>query len=399
MDKAKTNIIISSSKISLFFIALGVFGFLILILPILSKNYDFKELGPMGDLIGGLLNPIIGIAAALLTFLAFYIQYQANLQVQRQFRLQKFESQFYEMIRLYRENVNEFKYQKYKNKNESKFTYENRHVLSIIFQEFIDCYRDVSKYSRGLNYDEILILQYREKLDTIVKKINPNIDLKELAIIDIAYTIVFYGLGEEGESVIRLNFKKKYSDSYFYKLLFFLKLKPKKENIKRFKKWKVLRKMELPKLYIIVKRLYDADKRNKGIELLSENELFYIRNKKYDKYYGGHQFRLGHYFRHLFQSFKFLNKQIFLSESQKYEYGKLYRAQLSNYEQALLLININSLSSLGMKWEYVPENGENFNYSNKLITKYNLIKNLPGEMMFGITYKTYYPAVSYETEK
>ena len=117
----------------------------------------------------------------------------------------------------------------------------------------------------------------------------------------------------------------------------------------------------------------------------------------YEKYYGGHQFRLGHYFRHLFQSYKYLNNHPDLLDKEKYEYGKMYRAQLSTYEQALLLVN--SISSLGMKWELTPENAKTSKNSTRLITKYNLIKNLPGKHLSGIRYATYYPKVSYESDE
>ena len=79
----------------------------------------------------------------------------------------------------------------------------------------------------------------------------------------------------------------------------------------------------------------------------------------------------------------------------KYKYGKMLRAQLSTYEQAILLIN--SISSLGMKWDYNPEKYENDKINPKLITEFQLIKNLPGEQMFGIKYNVYYPNVKFET--
>lgn len=75
--------------------------------PAFTDNLDFTSKGAIGDTIGGLMNPFIAISASILTFMAFYIQYKANQEVQKQFKIQQFESQFYEMLRLHKENVNE----------------------------------------------------------------------------------------------------------------------------------------------------------------------------------------------------------------------------------------------------------------------------------------------------
>lgn len=91
--------------------------------------YSFIGKGEIGDTFGGLMSPFINLSAVIVTGLAFYMQYRANrLQVhifrkqlnedQQQFqdeqnvqrqnvRYQQFESQFYEMLRLHKENVNE----------------------------------------------------------------------------------------------------------------------------------------------------------------------------------------------------------------------------------------------------------------------------------------------------
>lgn len=72
--------------------------------------------GYTGDTIGGLMNPFIALAGVIVTGLAFYIQYDANQQQRenlrqeisrqdKQIKLQQFESQFYEMLKLHRENI------------------------------------------------------------------------------------------------------------------------------------------------------------------------------------------------------------------------------------------------------------------------------------------------------
>ena len=100
-----------------------------------------------------------------------------------------------------------------------------------------------------------------------------------------------------------------------------------------------------------------------------------------------------------------LNENEFLSNEEKYFYGKTLRAQLSTYEQSLLFIN--SISSLGMDWEFNFEMEQNKKLKNNfklddkfgLITKYNLIKNLPGNHFNGIIYKNFYPNVNYENNE
>ena len=56
---------------------------LICCLPwLLAKHswIDFSTTGEIGDTIGGIMGPFIAIAAAGLTFIAFWVQYKANIQ-------------------------------------------------------------------------------------------------------------------------------------------------------------------------------------------------------------------------------------------------------------------------------------------------------------------------------
>jgi len=350
---------------------------------------NYEVTGQFGDFIGGVVGTFFALVGTLLIFLTFKEQAQNN-------KRNAFESSFFEMIRLYRANVNDITYSKTKNKE--KIEYEKRQVFRVIYNEFIECYREVKKFSNSTEVSDYITPKYEKKLLEITQRINPNISLIEMAIIDIAYNIVFYGLGTEGESLVRRNFKKKYNTKYYFKLLYYIKLKPKKSNTSRSNGWKLIRKMELAKLHPLIDDLYANRETPEKIENLSSalaQEL--PMHKPYEKYYGGHQFRLGHYFRHLFQSYKYLNEHPDLTQDEKYQYGKMLRAQLSTYEQALIMFN--SISILGMKWEFTPEKPKNPNIKTNLITTYNLIKNLPGEHLYGIKYKTYYKDVDYETDE
>jgi len=87
------------------------------------------------------------------------------------------------------------------------------------------------------------------------------------------------------------------------------------------------------------------------------------RNLRYVPF-EGHQSRLGHYYRHLYQMVRFVDDQRL--EINKYEYVKTIRAQLSTHEQALLLIN--SLTPIGSNW-----------WKKGLILNYRLVQNIPRE--------------------
>jgi hypothetical protein len=115
--------------------------------------------------------------------------------------------------------------------------------------------------------------------------------------------------------------------------------------------------------------------RETGIELDSGNlnalELLLNRRRfPNDPYYyfDGHQQRLGHYYRHLFQSISIVSQQRLI---EKRSYAKSMRAQLSTHEQLLLLIN--SFTSLGWRW-----------WQDNLIIEYGMVKNLPKGMMESI---------------
>lgn len=352
----------------------------------ISTNYEIT--GQFGDFIGGVVGTFFALTGTFLIYLTFQEQAKENKRT-------GFESSFFEMIRLHRENVNEMRYRKFK--LDDHVNYENRQVIRIIFQEFIECYREVKKFSNSKEISDYITPKYHEKLKKIISNAKSKINPIEMARIDIAYSIVFYGLGAEGESVIRRLFLKKYNPDYYFKLLYYLKLKPKRSNKERHNNWENARRLELVDLIKLVDELYKNRNHPEKTETISQQSKEFKMHLAYEKYYGGHQFRLGHYFRHLYQSFKYLNSSSALLDTEKYFYGKMMRAQLSTYEQALLFVN--SISSIGMKWELSPEIPENKKINTRLITKYNLIKNLPGYHMFGIKYKTYYKDVVYETDE
>lgn len=81
---------------------------LILILPIILAKmpfslFDFTETGQIGDTIGGITAPFIGIIAGCLTFLAFHEQYRANNKSSEDLSKERFENRFFNFINLMHE--------------------------------------------------------------------------------------------------------------------------------------------------------------------------------------------------------------------------------------------------------------------------------------------------------
>jgi len=116
-----------------------------------------------------------------------------------------------------------------------------------------------------------------------------------------------------------------------------------------------------------------------------------LKNNNYLKYYGGHQFRLGHYFRNVFHAFKLIDTTSLLIEEDKKSYSKIVRAQLSTYE--LYLLFFNSISFTGKEWEFHYLH----NKEKCLITKYEILKNISDVNIYNrINIPDYYPDINYD---
>ena len=63
-----------------------------------------SDTGAIGDTFG-IMNPFVAIAAALITFVAFWTQYQANQEMQKNSNKMQFERQFYEMLKIHCDKV------------------------------------------------------------------------------------------------------------------------------------------------------------------------------------------------------------------------------------------------------------------------------------------------------
>ncbi len=342
------------------FISFAICALVICFLPLIFTSFSnpwvsFGKSNEIGDTIGGTMGPFVALIAAFLTFFAFWEQYKANRIQREQFEkeqksladqiktqtndssLVKFESTFYEMLKIHNENVKEFRIRAAKRRSEEAIYIEGRRCFHLMFRELrmIDNALEEAIHLAGSSLDS---------------DIATNRNLKS----DLVYRIFFFGIGEDSERQLTKNFSK--------------------EQIDLFN----LVKPILKEICAEYNRKISIDKLGEygGIEF----NLSMVQNPRYKtkgklKYYPfqGHVSRLGHTYRHLYQMVKFVveQKETLLNLDAKLHYLRILRAQLSNHEQ--LLLYYNGLS-IGYKW-----------FTQEYFTTYRMIHNLPYPLAdFGI---------------
>lgn len=178
-------------------------------------------------------------------------------------------------------------------------------------------------------------------------------------------------------------------------VLFFEKIKA--FNMNKPKKWLLDDMFKLSYLFFfygvvdfdenVLKNIHSID--SKDVVLIKESMI----SEGIENYNPAYK-DLGIYFRQLYQAVTFIDNKIELNYREKYNLIKTLRVQLNIEEQYLLFAN--SLVSVGLDWE---KNRSDDN--KKLITKYNMITNLPKsyQPVEGVHFqdKEYgYPYVQYE---
>lgn len=314
--KWNNNIIIISFMLlstASFLLALSLYYTYELIENVGNFKIDYSKLGPYGDLIGGIMNPVVAFIGIIAASLAFYAQYRANSQVQKQFKIQQFESQFYEMLRIHNSNVQEM---------DIANKIKGRKCFMRMFYEF-----------------EFIYLSLFNIYDTGKDSFNWNYTKEELS--DFAYKVFFFGIGSISNRVIL----------------------------------RLIDETHHPIIVLLIKNLEDIQN-NYNPDTEDSNEVATPFEDQstiftFEMFYfpfDGHSTRLGHYYRHLFQTVSYIvNTDVITKRLEKYKYLKLVRAQLSNHEQ--LLLYYNGISSFGNEWIITD-----------YFTTHRMIKNIPLEL-------------------
>lgn len=325
-----------------------------------SGNPDSTVFADYGTFMAGIFGPLFALISAYLIYITYKTQGE-------QIDLNKFENRLNEMIRANRAIVSEMEYEV---PDDFIKVGTDRQCVSVkgqkIFVRIEKHFKEALKETESVfkkHFDNDTLFKNAEIKEKEIKLLNTYFgdskgikkDLLELLTkVNIVYLCIFYGVSNNGKPILKQIFAKTYN--------------PKSTN--------------------------------EIIEILSSKAAEWDNPSKKNpfKYYGGHQVRLGHYYRQYFMIANFVNKQTMINYETKYDYIKQLRAQLSTYEQFVFFLN--SMSTLGRIWEIDAQKNKHTKQliDKRLITKYDLVKNIPTEFIMNVEPRVIYPLVEYEQD-
>lgn len=263
--------------------------------------------------INGIVGTLFSLSGIFLLFLTFWEQ-------RRSFTKERFENRLFELIKLHRSNVDEFNIGD---------RVKGRKCFNQMINEFGHIYK----------------LAYVCRNSTEFKK--AGLFCRDEDLVDFSFKIFLFGVGYSSERQLK-NFISA-------------------EELKIFKEFIEPRLVDIQTAY---SKFRAANKDDffewwRPLSGPKDDWTFEINYYPFD----GHTSRLAHYYRHLFQSVKYV-----VSYSADFEYNEIYsylkmlRAQLSNQEQ--LLLYYNSLSDFGKPW-----------HEKNFFTDFCFLRNLPLELV------------------
>jgi hypothetical protein len=242
--------------------------------------------GQLGDFVGGYVGTIFLLVSVVFLYSTLKSQREATA-------FEKFETKFFEMIKMHRDNVNEM----------------------------------ALGSDQGKKIFVRLVREFREILNTVnqvAKK--ESVDLSSVDKSIISYLTLFYGVGPNSSRILKAALKA-YDEKFVTQFESTINTAECKREVKE-------------------RRAFDYTP------------------------FEGHQSRLGHYYRHLYQTVQYVHKQRI--DIDKYDFVKTLRAQLTTHEQALLFLN--ALAPMGQPW-----------MTEKLLLNYRLVRNVPKDFFDNAT--------------
>lgn len=325
------------------------------------------------------LSPFIAIVAAALTFMAFLMQYRANKEMFSNYEdqrknnaKQEFEHQFYEMLRIHKENVKELKWDQWSISESSspdfvsekesfidgKFYFNNKYAFKQItgrkvffYHEFEYCFIEYCLR------DAFAIVQRLEGLNYDFKRLDDYVEF-----VKISYSI-FY----EGQSYIKTIFKG--NTSFFDECEKNLNEIEKEYDAQKsidFRRFKIPPKLNTKKEHVYLYLYFLLCRYKKSFSSFSSKSNM-DRQLLGSDLCNGHIYDLNHYYRHLYQMVKIIASydEKIVKYDEKRKYLRMLRAQLTGKEQLMLFYNW--LAGYGRDWE---------NGKNHFFTVFRMIHNI-----------------------
>ncbi len=310
----------------------GISAFILLSASFFAPNLlsvyplELHQSSNLATTVNGLMNPFIAIAAAIMTFMAFWVQYTANAKIHEENKKQQDERQFYEMLKIHRDNVDKLEFVHLESEEEANYNeYVRRFHVSYLSEK-----RYVLIHSKGQSAIQLFLKE--------LKCIYNSLDSSSVGGSD--------------------RFKKAY-DVFFNGLSFCPYLNAKDHICTRFEREYKLKCMPSKDDEILCKKKIDVNKDWENNDGLPRSSIM-----------NGHKAELNPYYRHLYLTVKLVVESNF-SEFEKEKYLKILRASLTAEEQVLLLFNWYfgklRMSGYGLKWEF----GE-----QQYFTKWGMIHNI-----------------------
>ncbi|MCI5601046.1 MAG: putative phage abortive infection protein [Hallerella sp.] len=289
---------------------------------ILDSNHIKADLSTINNGVS-ILNPFIAIAAAIVTGLAFFVQYTANQQLKNDSAKQQEERQFYEMLKIHRENVEKFDIvsagvgaQYSRIIPDSNGITKLRKIPAI--QEYVHHHHKGQNAIRCMLHEFLFLYACFQSNEKIKNDSLQDQNFKK------AYAVFFEGI-ERAFSA-----EDKSQDDY--------------KNLKTVK---------------------DAIHSQNFNKLQKIEELSKFHQLEQSILFQGHRHILNAYYRNLFLIVKSVVKSNIFDKKEKEKYLKILRAQMPDEEQTLLFFNWKS--GYGSAWE---------DKDNHFFTKWKMIHNI-----------------------
>lgn len=91
---------------------------------------DFTETGQIGDTIGGIMGPVVAMIAAYLTFIAFWVQKQANEAQRQDIKVERFNANFYNLLNIHEQITSSLEFTDLR----KNITYRGRELFRYTFE-------------------------------------------------------------------------------------------------------------------------------------------------------------------------------------------------------------------------------------------------------------------------